>query len=685
MESARKIIRIPFPSIRTQLIVVSLVVLILPWLGIQIIRDTESLLRQQQIHDLHQTGKIIIDNLGETLPALAKHHEHISQTPDNSEIYLSELPHPIRIDGYRDDWPEDRLPQHFTNVLSGNENTEFSFSLMAGTSQNAVLLLLHVNDDVLYLPTNPDQNPTDGDHLLLRLGKSRYVISSNTPGWLTAYDYDDTTNKDVQIKAELQPIENGYIVEIEIPLHRVAQTLTIAAVDRDNSTPDDFTMTGNTSLEKSGFILTQQHDFQSKLTAYTSSSRQLILTDARFNVLTHTNRINTQIQSQAHNYTAIIERIINLIVAAESATDDKWPLNYYFNDTTNPYGKFSLFNKQIQNDYYADGILTVHMPIEVDNRIIGFLVLRHSTHAITDIRHRALVDIFNKTALAIFVVLAVLLFYGRFLVKRIRKLNRQLQNAVNEDGRLEYALKQSRLKDEIGDLNQGMVDILERLNEYQRYMESMASKLSHELRTPMTIVQSSLENLQQEQNVGNHSQFIQRAEEGLSRLRLILSNLTEASRLESSLKNTEAHSFDLVAVISGCVQGYQQAYSGYNIRFDTVLPECELTGSPELIAQLLDKLVSNAIDFHTPDTPILIQLLKHKKHIQLSVENQGEMIPEDIQKTMFDSMVSQRQHKDEQPHLGLGLYIVKLIASFHGAEISVENTQSGVRFLLSFK
>ena len=103
-------------------------------------------------------------------------------------------------------------------------------------------------------------------------------------------------------------------------------------------------------------------------------------------------------------------------------------------------------------------------------------------------------------------------------------------------------------------------------------------------------------------------------------------------------------------------------------------------GAPELIHQALDKLVDNALSF-TPDKGrILISLSaasSNNADVILSVTNPGPALPEKMRGRIFDSLVSMREGKAGSPHLGLGLYIVRLIAELHGGQASAEDLSDG--------
>ncbi|MFV2058856.1 MAG: ATP-binding protein, partial [Thiohalomonadales bacterium] len=217
-------------------------------------------------------------------------------------------------------------------------------------------------------------------------------------------------------------------------------------------------------------------------------------------------------------------------------------------------------------------------------------------------------------------------------------------------------------------------NMLVRLADYNRYLESMASKLSHELRTPITVVKSSLENINRDES---NTVFMERAKDGVDRLNDILTRMSEATRLENSLQAEEKQKINIAKIVSGCSEGYQIAHGADKFRLqlqaNSLNGDIYIKGCAELIAQLLDKLVSNALDFSDKSTPVTISLIEKPSHITLSVANSGSQLPEYMQSNLFESMVSVREKPSEQAHLGLGLYIVRLIADFHSAKPFARN------------
>jgi signal transduction histidine kinase len=215
----------------------------------------------------------------------------------------------------------------------------------------------------------------------------------------------------------------------------------------------------------------------------------------------------------------------------------------------------------------------------------------------------------------------------------------------------------------------------------------MASRLSHELRTPMAIVKSSLDRLNSEENEDNRKEILQAADKGLQRLQTLLTRLSEAARLEQALQEADKQETDLNEFLMQCVDGYQLAYPAQVFKLITPDVNLSLDINRDLFFQMLDKLISNAIDFSYADKEIKINLINRSDSIVIQVVNFGPRLPEDMLDELFNSMVSVRSERSKAgPHLGLGLFVAKLISEFHNGKISTSNLkdEEGVCINITF-
>ncbi len=210
---------------------------------------------------------------------------------------------------------------------------------------------------------------------------------------------------------------------------------------------------------------------------------------------------------------------------------------------------------------------------------------------------------------------------------------------------------------------------------YTDYLRTLASKLSHELQTPLAIVKSSLDNLDHQAVPADRAPYLLRARGGAERLGAIVRAMSEASRMERAIGGVEGEDFDLAAVVRGCVESLPAAARAAPVDSDLPVDALAMHGAPELIAQALDKLVDNARSFTPEDGWIRLPACDRRRRT-ISVANSGPPLPPTMQDRLFDSLVSVRAVSAASPAIrcpaawtrriwALGLHIVRLIAELH--------------------
>ncbi|MCI5145305.1 MAG: HAMP domain-containing protein [Candidatus Electrothrix sp. AR3] len=286
----------------------------------------------------------------------------------------------------------------------------------------------------------------------------------------------------------------------------------------------------------------------------------------------------------------------------------------------------------------------------------------------------------------------VLFLFAFRISARIGRLRNQAASAITPDGRIRNTIEKDRSGDEIGDLGRTLDSMLNQLRQQIEHREQMADNLEHEMRTPLAGVAASLKNLKQEQQQYQENtprqimDYIQWAERDVQRLEELLTSIREATTLKNSLLQESMESLDLGRAVSmWLAHGWQLSFAGVDFVYHPPENEVMVEGDPVRLHQALDKLVENAFSFHTPDTPILLQLVQQDDTVSMQVTNQGPTIDPAMQHQIFNSMVSNRPLKDARPHMGLGLYIVRTILEHHGGKVSVQNleNESGVMFTLT--
>jgi two-component system, OmpR family, sensor histidine kinase ChvG len=214
------------------------------------------------------------------------------------------------------------------------------------------------------------------------------------------------------------------------------------------------------------------------------------------------------------------------------------------------------------------------------------------------------------------------------------------------------------------------------LNEYTGYLRTLAGKLQHEIRTPLTIVRSSLENLETEPLSPTAKTYLVRAREGTERLNSMLVAMGAATRVEESISQSERTRFDVAPLLLSTIEAYRQAFGERQFAYEGSSTGLTIDGNPDLIVQMLDKLVDNAVDFSRAGDIIRVAASASDGYVRIDVANPGPPLPDGATEQLFESLWQSRNGADSRPHLGLGLYIVKLIAEFHGGRVNAASTDA---------
>jgi dedicated sortase system histidine kinase len=671
-------------NLRQQLLLVSLLVLVLPWAGCEFIRETEKALRESQQQMLAGTARAFAESLAaypEEFPPLPG--------PDflyGDQLYSHQLELAPAVDGYFDDWPLTR--ESLVNMRGADGPIRFALGLYGGSA----FLYAEVTDrNVVYAtPSNItlDDGSPYADRVILvssspPISAESIVFAAEAPGPIVSYlrtSFGFAPEPTVQ--ARWQDVPGGYHIEARIPVNLLGTHLGLAVINTGDVRNPGVRSSSYVSRSP-GPIATISPDITEISADLVQPGMRMIVTDHagwRMAAVGEPGLRNGGIESPVSNwlrlaYNALVEP------GTEPALAEPDPGGR----EQQPYVLAALDgHRQASWFRSAEGeraIVAVAEPVSGRESTIGTVVLQQGTDAILSLRNEGLSRLMHVTLIATFLVAAALLGYATWLSRRIRHLSIAAEAALLEDD-LRTELPSSNSGDELGDLSRSFSYVLRQLADYNEYLRSLASKLSHELRTPLAIVTSSLENLEHEQLDEASAGYTTRAREGADRLRRILSAMSEASRVEELMEHAEPERFDLRNVLEGAIAAYRDVYRNRRFDFECGLDDAAAIGSPELVVQLLDKLIDNAVDFSGEGDIVTVNLVQDGDELVLGVHNPGPPLPARMRSQLFDSMVSVRKSSDDR-HLGLGLYVARLIAEGHGGRISAENVADGVRFTVS--
>lgn len=673
-------------NLRRQLMLVSLLTLVLPWAGCQFIRETESALREGQQQMLAGTAQAIADSLAQFPAEFAPRQGRAAGSSDSvaepgDEFYGHPLPAEPLVDGYLDDWG---LPRQALVDLPAA-----SASLVIGVHRQSVYLYVEVRDgNVVYSRPGGNRGRIADSIELVTVDEDAssllsYRFAPEAPGNLVATRVANGDPDETRISAYWLDTVGGYRLEARVPrqLLRGRLGLVLNSTDKQGA---EAIRTRSFRGDIPGRLVTMSPLLQSVAAGYVQPDLRLTVTD-----------IDGWRLAQAGSFASggdaapgiaagwmrlAYDALLESGEEAELAGPD--PSGREQQEYVQHALGGEMASSWFRSEDSSRAIVAVAQPVWSGNVQTGAVILQQGTDAILSLRNRALTRLMNFTLIATLLVAAGLLGYASWMSFRIRRLSSAAERAL-DDKRVQPDLPSAGAADEIGDLSRSFSSVLKRLGEYNEYLRTLASRLSHEMRTPLTIVTSSLENLEHEHLSAESAMYTERAREGTARLHRILNAMSEASRVEELIGQAEAEIFDLDAVLSSTVTAYADAWP---LRRFTYLGDgagASMEGSPELIIQMLDKLVDNAVGFSTDGDEIVIRLDKEPGSFTLSVSNPGPPLPERMRSQLFDSLVSVRTD-DAGKHLGLGLFIARLIATGHGGSINAFDVEGGVTFEVRF-
>jgi signal transduction histidine kinase len=214
------------------------------------------------------------------------------------------------------------------------------------------------------------------------------------------------------------------------------------------------------------------------------------------------------------------------------------------------------------------------------------------------------------------------------------------------------------------------------------WLENLAHFLRHEVRNSVTGVRTSIDLLQRRVAADERSAvYFDRARQGLKVIQRLLESASEASSLEASFLQDSIAPLDLRALVAAELDSQRGAHPEVVFARRLVETPMWVEGNPERLVQLLQNLLTNAVDHHRPGTPIRVALDRSGAWARLAVENQGSRLPAQGD-AIFDLFASFRAEKEASARRGFGLYLVRLIAERHGGSASAEDLPDGrgVRF-----
>ncbi len=254
-------------------------------------------------------------------------------------------------------------------------------------------------------------------------------------------------------------------------------------------------------------------------------------------------------------------------------------------------------------------------------------------------------------------------------------------------------------RDEIGHLSGALRDMTSALYNRIEAIETFAADVAHELKNPLTSLRSAVETLPLARNENSRSRLLAVIEHDVKRLDRLISDISDASRLDAELQRQDMAPVDLRRLLTALAAVANETRRGNNIavelrfegrgQFDIFI----VPGHDSRLGQVVSNLLSNAQSFSEPGNKVQITCRNRRSNIEIIVDDDGPGIREDALSRIFERFYTDRPHQGFGQNSGLGLSISKQIVEAHGGRIWAENrtgpvgadgeaTVAGARFVV---
>ena len=342
----------------------------------------------------------------------------------------------------------------------------------------------------------------------------------------------------------------------------------------------------------------------------------------------------------------------------------------------------------------GDTVVSVSMPIQRLQTISGALLL--STHG-GEID--AVIASERWALLLFFLVLAIVMFIlSLALANTIAEPVRRLAAAAERVGRGDRSRQQipdfTYRHDEIGHLSHTLRKMTQALYTRMDAIESFAADVAHELKNPLTSLRSAVEVLPKVKPGPSHNRLLEVIQHDVRRLDRLISDISDASRLDAELARGDASSVDLEPLMRAVIGLFADSPRSKSCKI--ILTPTDVRSAPMLVlghdsrlAQVFTNLIDNACSFSAPGGQVRLTMSRVRAASKASLKNSGELIlisvdddgpgiPAHALERIFERFYTDRPSDGFGQNSGLGLSISRQIIEAHGGRITAENRIAGV-------
>lgn len=341
----------------------------------------------------------------------------------------------------------------------------------------------------------------------------------------------------------------------------------------------------------------------------------------------------------------------------------------------------------------GDGmVLSVAAPVQRYKQVLGALMLNKTSHdidaAVLDVR----LDILKVFAVAAAITVLLSLYLAGTIARPIRRLA-EAAEAVRRDRHRKRTLPDfGDRSDEIGQLAAALREMTEALWLRMDAIERFAADVAHEIKNPLSSLRSAVETAAKVTDPEQQRKLLDIIQQDVQRLNRLISDISDASRLDSELSRAESEPVDIGRMLAMLVEVTEVAAAERKtgLRLDVHnRGKLVVNGVEGRLVQVYRNLITNAMSFSPPGGTIMLKAARRNGMVITEILDDGPGIPDGKEKEIFLRFYSERPHGEKfGMHSGLGLSISKQIIHAHGGTVTAENRRgadgaiAGARFIV---
>jgi len=324
-------------------------------------------------------------------------------------------------------------------------------------------------------------------------------------------------------------------------------------------------------------------------------------------------------------------------------------------------------------------VMSVAMPVTRYKQTLGVLMLSKSSDEIDVALFEVRLDILRVFAFTLVITVLVSFYLAGTIARPIRLLARAADRVRKGQHRQHTIPSMRGRDDEIGDLAGALNDMTEALWSRMDAIEAFAADVSHEIKNPLTSLKSAVETAARLKDPEQQRKLMAVIQDDVERLDRLISDISDASRLDAELSRAETTTVDLAKMLSTLADIHAHTASSTAPKL-TVNVENGLmvSGMEDRLVQVFRNLITNAVSFSPPNTAnggatINLTAYRDGDFVTATVQDQGPGIPEGKERDIFNRFYTERPESEAfGRHSGLGLAISKQIVEAHGGAIHAE-------------